>query len=278
MRSFWAIRANPSYQTRIHPALTSFADECCGTLARLLAYVGALALLAILGIHLWDQLPVVEAIEPTAKPGWSVASRSHPAFAVGQFNFPEKTETYEILRHPEGGRKEVIRWAGSDEKPVAELEIYRVSGEFSQSGPAVADIAARMGASELETAGLIDGKFGDTASPSRRRRRAGLPGWSCQGDASPTRRASIGCILNRLMLLTAGNEPKLAELFAHTELRRGGCTPAVPSGATADWVTSAENPVRRGRLWSPRRQDAGFHATFSSAAALLWRGVARLSL
>ena len=58
MRSFWAIRAYPSYQARIHPALTSFADECCGMLARLIAYVGALALLAIVGIHLWDQLPV----------------------------------------------------------------------------------------------------------------------------------------------------------------------------------------------------------------------------
>jgi hypothetical protein len=270
MRSFWAFRANPSYQTRIHPALTSFADECCGTLARLLAYVGALALLAILGIHLWDQLPVVEAIEPTAKPGWSVASRSHPAFAVSQFNFPEKTETYEILRRPEGGRKDVIRWAGSDEKPVAELEIYRASGEFSQSGPAVADIAARMGASELETAGLIDGKFGTV---TLLRHRGDVDARACRAGrarATPRRPGApqIGCILNRLMLLTAGNEPKLAELFAHAELKRGACTPAVPSGATADGVTSAENPVLRGRLWSPRRQDAGFHATFSSAAAL----------
>jgi hypothetical protein len=81
--------------------------------------------------NLWDQLPVVEAIEPTAKPGWSVASRSHPAFAVSQFNSPEKTETYEILRHPEGRRKDVIRWAGPDQKPVAELEIYRPGGEIS---------------------------------------------------------------------------------------------------------------------------------------------------
>jgi hypothetical protein len=35
-------------------ALYSFADECCGTLARLVAYVGALALLAIVAVHLWD--------------------------------------------------------------------------------------------------------------------------------------------------------------------------------------------------------------------------------
>ena len=69
MRSFWANRAHPSYQTRIHPALTSFADECCGTLARLLAYVGTLALVAILGVHLWDQLPADEANEPAAKAG-----------------------------------------------------------------------------------------------------------------------------------------------------------------------------------------------------------------
>jgi hypothetical protein len=43
------------------PAPTGVADECCGTLARLLAYVGALALLAIVGIHLWDGLSAGEA-------------------------------------------------------------------------------------------------------------------------------------------------------------------------------------------------------------------------
>src|SRR6202043_2717460 len=64
MRSLWAHRAHPSYQTRVHPALTSFADECTATLARLLAYVGTLALVAILGIHLWDQLPVDGSNEP----------------------------------------------------------------------------------------------------------------------------------------------------------------------------------------------------------------------
>src|SRR4030081_3412052 len=104
MRSFWAGSANPhypSYPVRIHPALTSLADECCATLARLLAYVGTLALLAIVGVYLWDQLPALEMAEPPARPGWSVATRSHPAFAVSPFNFADKTETYQILRHPQ---------------------------------------------------------------------------------------------------------------------------------------------------------------------------------
>ena len=268
MRSFWAVRGNPDFPTRIHPALTSFADECCGMLARLVAYVGALALLAIVGIHLWDQLQVAEAAEPAAKADWSVAGRAYPAFAVSQFDLPEKTKTYEILRHPEGGRKDVFRWTVLGETPVAELEIYRPGAEFDQAGPAPEEIARRMrpeGGRELEAAGIVDSKFGavtllrhaggaDDAraclgfvkrldEPNLR-----ISGWSCQGDGLPARRAAIGCVLSRLILLTAGNDPKLAELFARAELRRGSCAASAASVASADWVTSTENPALRGGI------------------------------
>jgi hypothetical protein len=264
MRSFSATPANPDYPARIHSALKSFADECCGTLARLFVYVGALALFGIAGIHLWDQLPIDEAAESPARAEWSVATRSFPAFSVSQFDLPGKTEAYEILRHPEGGRKDIFRWAAQGEKPVAELEIYRFGGESVQSGPDIADIAARMdpaGAGELEAAGVIDSKFGPVTllrlagnAPSclgfvKRLDEPGLriSGWSCQGDTVPARRAAVGCILNRLMLLTAGKEPKLAETFARAELKRGSCTPAATSSPPVDWVTDAENPrLRRG--------------------------------
>jgi hypothetical protein len=252
----------------IHPALTSFADECCGTLARLIAYVGVLALLAIVGLHLWDLLPAGEAAEPAAKV-WSLATRSYPAFAVSQFDLPGKTETYEIFRHPQGGRKDIFRWAASGQKPVAELEIYRPGGELKPSGPAAADLAARInpeGESELEAAGIIDSKFGAVTllrptggNPDDARSCLGfvkrfdqpnlqISGWSCQGDALPARRAAVGCILNRLILLTAGNDPKLAELFARAELRRASCAASAPSAGQADWVTAAENPLLRGAL------------------------------
>ncbi|HEY3792048.1 MAG TPA: hypothetical protein VGM09_09470 [Bradyrhizobium sp.] len=271
MRSFWATQifsspANPqfqSYSTWIHPALTSFADECCGTLARLLAYVGALALLAIVGIHLWDQLPDV-ALEPAVQAGWSVANRSYPAFSISQAEFAGKTDTYEILRHPLGGRKDIMRWAGTGERPTVEVEIYRPGGELSQTEPAIADLADRMdrgGIHELEAAGIVDSKFGSVTllrltgrandasaclgfmknleNPALR-----ISGWTCQGESLPARRVAVGCMLNRLILLTAGNEPKLAELFARAELKRGGCGPA----ASASWVTDAENPKLRGAL------------------------------
>ena len=255
----------PSYPTRIHPALTSFADEVCGTLARLLAYVGTLALLAIYGIHLWDQLPSGEPLAPAVNATWSVATRSHPAFAVSQFDMVEKTETYETHRHPLGGRKDVFHWV-QGETGVAELEIYRPGAEFSQYESASAELSARMdpdGARDLEAAGVIDSKFGPVTllrladDASDRRSCLGfikqldepnlrLSGWLCQGDTLPARRAAVGCMLSRLTLLTAGNDRKLAGLFAHAELKRGSCDASATSAASADWVNGAENPRLRG--------------------------------
>jgi hypothetical protein len=195
-----------------------------------------------------------------------VATRSYPAFAVSQFDFPGKTETYEILRHPEGGRKDVFRWAALGEKPIAQLEIYRPGGESAPSGPPGAEIAAAIGpvgGRELEAAGVIDSKFGavtllratghaDDAQPCLgfiRRFDAHnllMSGWSCQGDSWPARRAAVSCMLNRLVLLTAGNDPKLAELFARAELRRGSCAGPVTPAASTDWVTGADDPRLRG--------------------------------
>jgi hypothetical protein len=68
------------------------------------------------------------------------------------------------------------------------------------------------------------------------------------GYTLPARRAAIGCILSRLIMMTAGNDPKLAELFARAELKRTSCAPAATSAAAADWVTGPENPRLRSSL------------------------------
>ena len=262
-----------------------------------MAYVGTLALLAILGIHLWDQLPVGDAIEPPAKAGWSLAERSHPAFAVSQFDLPEKTETYEIFRHPDGrpqgrhslggGRREAGRKAGRRTRNLSPRRRIR------PLGAATADLAARMdpkGAHELEAAGVIDSKFGsvtlfrhpgEAAAQSclgflKRLDDPGLQisGWSCQGDALPAQRAAIGCMLNRLILLTAGNDPKLAELFARAELRRTNCATTArvsPLGGLGD--VGGKPAFARRRCNRCSGQAAGFQATFRIAlhySATVW--------
>jgi hypothetical protein len=266
MQSISADPAKAPYTTGIHPALAGFAEEVCGTLARLFAYVMTLALFAIGGMALWDQLPDAAAMGPSAKSTWSRADRSLRAFAVSQFDPQDKTETYEIFRHPQGGRRDVFHWGGADKKPVAELEIYRPGGELSHQGPAIAGIAARMdpvGVRELEAAGLIDSKFGPvtllrlTGGADSPRACLGftkpvsdsnvrISGWSCQGDNLPARRAAISCMLNRLTLLSTGNDPKLAELFARAELRRADCATSAAPPLSADWLMGANNPRLRG--------------------------------
>jgi len=64
----------------------------------------------------------------------------------------------------------------------------------------------------------------------------------------PARRAATSCILNRLILLSAGNKPKLAELSACAELKRGSCAASATSAASVDWVSGAENLGLRGAL------------------------------
>ena len=64
-------------------------------------------------------------------------------------------------------------------------------------------------------------------------------------------------MLNRLTLLASGNEPKLAELFARAELKRGSCATAAAPATSADWVMGAEilgcaapsRPTYQPRCW-----------------------------
>jgi hypothetical protein len=250
--------------TQINLALASFVDDVVGTLAHLFLYVGALALFAILALAGLSQLPELRDDEPADKPGWAVADRSHPAFAVSKLDSSEKPASYTIFRHPEGGRRDVMRWAGDADKPMAELEIYREGSEFDVTKPAALGLAVQMGlgpATALEQAGLIDTKFGPVAlfrptgtsegTPSclgylKRNEEPGLQisGFSCQGDTMPALRAAIACTLNRLTQLASGNEPKLAEFFARAELKRRSCD----AEGSPDWLLGAANAQLRGAL------------------------------
>lgn len=247
----------------IHPVLHSFADECTAVAARLLAYVGVLAFLVMGGISVFNRLEIDVDAAPAARSGWGLASRVKPAFAVSQLDSSARTGAYEVLRHAEGGgRKDILRWLGADEKPLAEIVLYRPGRESAD--PEAADLARRIdpGGGELIGEGLVDSKFGPVAlfGPAGQGRdgqrclgylkrfdeaNLRLSGWSCQGDSLPARRAAIACTLNRLVLLTAGNEPKLQELFTQAELRRTGCG---NGNAAVDWVAGAQTPSLRGSL------------------------------
>ena len=100
--------------------------------------------------------------EPAAKPGWSAADRSYPAFAVSSADLREKSVSYPSFGIPKAAARTCCAGSVRDDKPAAELEIYRPGGEFD---PAIGvGLAARMGGTlELESAGVLDSKFGAVA-------------------------------------------------------------------------------------------------------------------
>jgi hypothetical protein len=220
MQPSQAVPAAHHHTSGIGPVLKGIADEICATLARLIAYLCTLALLFILRVYLWDQ-PDMHADGP-AWPDWTAMARPLPAFASNQYDLSYKTESYQIFRRPEGGRKDVLRWNAENGQPVARLAIYGPGGQFE---PLVV----------TETTGMIDSKFGSVTLV----RRAGdgclgflktidqqalrLAGFVCQGAIVPARGAAISRMLNRLSLISAGNDASLAELFARAEMKRADC-------------------------------------------------------
>jgi energy-converting hydrogenase Eha subunit E len=252
--------------TEIHPVLRSFADEVRAVVVRLMAYTGGLAALAFIAADLFSTVPVIASVEqPAARPGWFEVAKPHPAFAVAQADFGGTPTTYGIRRHPEGGRKDTLVWGMAGENPVAEVEIFRLGGETPENAPPAPDLAIRMGllaGGEAEAAGIIETKFGPVSLirfPAQESKtkpclgfarvfegaRIHITGFTCNADTIAAQRASVGCLLNRLTLLAAGNDSKMAELFARAELKRGTCNPAPVPG---DWVSSLQEPQLRGRL------------------------------
>ena len=252
----------------IHPALRSFADECSAVFVRILAYVCGLAVLAVIVTDLITVPPVAAtATAIPVAPGWTHASRPHPAFAISKLDLSDRTDAYEILRHPDGGRKDTLRWAASAaEAPNSEIEIYRPGTELSAFAAPEADIAARMGlhdALEAQAAGVVETKFGTVQlfrfggtsakaqtclgfAKSFDQPRLRISGYSCQGEHASAQRTHLSCTLNRLILLSAGNDPKLAELFARAELKRASC--AAPGTLATEWLTGPQEPSLRGRI------------------------------
>ena len=241
-------------------------------LARLIAYVGTLALLAIVGVHLWDQLPE----HRRRRAGREGGLERGLALAAGICRRPDQIHPIkQRLMRSSGTPKAAARTSSAGAHPAygrlpnskSIAPAAKSSPSRARHGRACRADGRRRAWRELEAAGVIDSKFGNVTllrlagGADGARSCLGfvkrldepnlqISGWSCQGEALPARRAAISCMLNRLVLLTAGNDPKLAELFARAELKRGSCA-AATSAVSADWVTAAQNPASARQAVSP---------------------------
>jgi hypothetical protein len=250
-------------------------DELHATCVRLLAYMGGLALIAILAVELFRTFPVVATAAPTLQPQWVAAARPAPAFALSVAELGENDFRYAILRHAINGRKDVLTWGDpSAAGPFAKIEIYRMGPEAVASRNGRRDIAASIAdaaaAREISRAGTLASKLGRfslvdfTAMAGGARRRClgfmrafdelpmQISGWYCNDGPEIVEHGVVACALDRLMLLSAGADTRIADLFARAETNRRVCglknTHIAATPRHNDWIAGNDRIALRGRF------------------------------
>jgi hypothetical protein len=257
-------------EPRLIATLTGLADEFRATTMRIMAYLCGVAVLALIATDIASRLQDDIDFSPglvLRQSAWRPIERPIPAFAASSSDLAEKTAAYEILRHAEGGRKDVMKWSDAGvAMPWAEIEIYRPGAESIGFAPATLEIGARTAlwnVRDVQADGVIDSKFGPVSLVAFSAPAVGkvlhctgfarsfddpglqISGWTCGGAAQPAGRQAVACLLNRLTLLAAGSDPKLAELFARSELKRqADC--GSPASASESWLNSLDEPELRG--------------------------------
>lgn len=221
------------------------------TMVRILAYMGGLAILAIAAASFFRTPAVVAAIPPAPRSEWINVGRPHPAFDMQMPELAADSFNYTILRRSaDGARKDVLTWGEpAAAGPYVMVEIYRPGAAGERFIDAPSEIAARIVdftvTDDVKPAGEIDSKFGPVslvdfaiAMPGTRnglqRRCLGfarpfndpslqISGWYCSAGEQAVTHATLACALDRLTILSAGGDTKVASLFARAELKRTFC-------------------------------------------------------
>jgi hypothetical protein len=232
----------------VEPESCTVPGDIRATIVRILAYMGALAILAIAAASFFRTPASVAAVEqPAPQPEWVNVERPRPAFDLQMPEFGDGVADYAILRRPaDGARKDVFSFgAPAAPTPYAAAEIFRPGTAGAHFIDAPSEIAARIVAfsitDDVKPAGEIDSKFGTVplvdfaiAVNGRQRRCLGfarpfdqppmqISGWYCSPGEEAVDRATLACALDRLTILSAGGDSDLAGLFANAELKRTFC-------------------------------------------------------
>jgi hypothetical protein len=232
-----------------------FANELRASLARVVLYCAALAAFALIVVEIAGHRG--SAVTST-NPDWIEVIRPLPAFALTIPEF-EGAPRYSIWRHVSGiGRKDVLSF-GEEGGASATIEIFRGDVEEDDITASISELrlsAPRMpnsvdtkfGAMRLETV-IENGRNCLRVSRKFEELRLEISGTFCNAGMELVDHGMVACALDRLSLVSAGSELKLAALFARAELRRTFCgqknvfLAATPK--RTDWIDAPRDPKLR---------------------------------
>jgi len=249
-------------------------------LLRAFAFVAIACAAAVLGYDLVGPTPAASSVTPTedAHPAWIEVTRAAGAFAVAMPGLDPAQSAYLVRRHRDGGgRKDLMTFGAPDDKGAyVRIELYRPGTEgeaIADPLDAVAALAAdtKINAELSETPSTLRTKFGDlsvidmnVAGANTPRSciavagawddpRLGMVAWWCNDGPEMVAHGQLACLLDRLTLMSAGGDERLASYFAKAELKRNFCNAAGSILAATpkrpdDWIFQKAAPQLRGRI------------------------------
>ena len=207
-----------------------------------------------------------------AKPAFVPIIRPIRLFALEAPELVKVVADYDASRAIAGdGREDRLSFgsAARGDAPYMRLAVYRAGSEAADAPPLFVDLtrsAALAGLAvlksapgepmrtkfgEMETAEIKLGMAGVERSCLAFRRAVGgeklrLTGWYCAPIGSFAGRAVLSCLIDRLALLSAGEDMALRDSFVAAERRRQACGKArvVAASAGGSPVDNAANPPR----------------------------------
>ena len=246
----------------------------------LLAYAAVGMMAAILADDLVRRPP--PALPPPTEfrpqPEWIEIPRAQGAFSVNSSSLDGVGAHYVVRRHRSGGgRKDELTFGDpSARRPYVRIVLYRPGTEgMAEPDPleAVVEVASQssIDAELQETNRRVATKFGAlpivamtvksvtgpryciATAAAWSDPRLGLTAWWCNEGDELVAHGDFACLLDRLALMSAGGDERLAEFFAHAELRRRSCGPdgsfvSPTPKRHDDWIYAKAMPRLRGRL------------------------------
>ncbi len=195
---------------------------------------------------------------------WVRIPRPIALFGLESPELDRQSPVYEARRSQDGMQREDVLTFGafSEAKPHLLLRLVTDRGEDPLSQPflitLMRDTAARgmsvlrsgaptgietkFGLVETSDATMSDGETSRACIGFRHRggeSHLAMSGWWCGGEKRPADRQQLICLIDRLDLLSAGEDQALRAVFARTELnRQGACSPPrlSASGRKASWL------------------------------------------
>ena len=247
-------------------------------LSRLLAFASILFMASIIGRDLIAPTPANSSVTRLPeRPLWNEIARAQGAFALESPVLEGLELSYLVRRHRVGGgRKDLMTWGSVDgDGAYMRVVLYRPGTESAFLDDPL-DIATALAAesgidAELSgAAGELKTKFGDlpivnmhtwgkngpracmAVAHSWNEPRLSLVAWWCNRDWQLVQRGHVACLMDRLMLMSAGGNGKLAAFFARAERERESCGTTPILGTTPkrpdDWIFAKADPPLRGRL------------------------------